>query len=283
MNNVRLKDINGNDVEYTGVNVFIRDENNNFNQFTRPQGTLDIIENNVNNLDVSNYASVNVATQKPLKIATEEEMEKLIKNATSGGMVVTYTGKSGIYENYATYKVIIADEKLGTYAYYKLVTPVGTLDISNNGIYDVMETAKVNVNVKSGTNGLPVEVSTQEEIDALAIGTIFKYTGESGTYEKGALYMVESIKLISFKIGTGSVDDVTYTDCTAEAGMTWEQYVNSSYNTSTFFGTGAKIVIEDGYPGIGSPYFVNIYDSNNHMVFGTEPIISGHNYRLTGK
>ena len=191
MNNVRLKDINGNDVEYTGVNVFIRDENNNFNQFTRPQGTLDIIENNVNNLDVSNYASVNVATQKPLKIATEEEMEKLIKNATSGGMVVTYTGKSGIYENYATYKVIIADEKLGTYGYFKLVTPVGTLDISNNGIYDVMETAKVNVNVKGGTNGLPVEVSTQEAIDALAIGTIFKYTGESGTYENGAMYLVE--------------------------------------------------------------------------------------------
>ena len=191
LNNVRLKDINGNDVEYTGVNVFIRDENNNFNQFTRPQGTLDIIENNVNNLDVSNYASVNVATQKPLKIATEEEMEKLIKNATSGGMVVTYTGKSGIYENYATYKVIIADEKLGTYGYFKLVTPVGTLDISNNGIYDVMETAKVNVNVKGGTNGLPVEVSTQEAIDALAIGTIFKYTGESGTYENGAMYLVE--------------------------------------------------------------------------------------------
>ena len=45
--------------------------------------------------------------------------------------------------------------------------------------------------IETGSNGLPVEVSTQAEIDALAIGTIFKYTGESGTYENGALYMVE--------------------------------------------------------------------------------------------
>ena len=224
MNNVKLKDINGNDVEYTGVNVFIRDENNNFNKFTRPQGTLDIIENNVNNLDVLNYAKVNVATQKPLTISTEEKMEELIKNATSGGMIVQYTGHSGTYKQYATYKVLIADEKLGTYGFYELVTPVGTLDISNNGIYDVMETAKVNVNVKGGTNGLPVEVSTQEEIDALAIGTIFKYTGESGTYENGALYLVESTELTFTILGEKLIE------YKALKGMTWAEFVDSSYN-----------------------------------------------------
>lgn len=46
--------------------------------------------------------------------------------------------------------------------------------------------------IAGGTNGLPIKVSTQSEIDALAIGTIFKYTGESGTYENGALYIVEA-------------------------------------------------------------------------------------------
>ena len=70
---------------------------------------------------------------------------------------------------------------------------------SNNGTFKASEDgadgfSEFTVDVEGGESGMsgkPVEVATQEEIDALAVGTIFLYTGESGTYENGALYIVE--------------------------------------------------------------------------------------------
>ena len=42
---------------------------------------------------------------------------------------------------------------------------------------------------------LPVAIATEEEMNALLenaeMGAIYKYTGTSGTYENGALYVVE--------------------------------------------------------------------------------------------
>lgn len=42
---------------------------------------------------------------------------------------------------------------------------------------------------------IPLEVSTESEMTALLdtaeVGSVYKYTGESGTYENGALYVVE--------------------------------------------------------------------------------------------
>lgn len=44
-------------------------------------------------------------------------------------------------------------------------------------------------------SALPLVATTEEEMTALLataqIGAVYKYTGESGTYEKGALYIVE--------------------------------------------------------------------------------------------
>lgn len=44
---------------------------------------------------------------------------------------------------------------------------------------------------------LPIEVSTEAEMTALLgtaeIGSVYKYVGESGTYENGALYIVEAV------------------------------------------------------------------------------------------
>lgn len=49
-------------------------------------------------------------------------------------------------------------------------------------------------NIESG--GSPIEVATETEMTSLLttadVGTIYKYTGESGTYENGALYIVEA-------------------------------------------------------------------------------------------
>lgn len=51
---------------------------------------------------------------------------------------------------------------------------------------------------------LPIEVATEEEMNALLetaeIGNIYKYTGETGTYENGALYVVEEDDTYSLTI-----------------------------------------------------------------------------------
>lgn len=146
MSNVKLKDINGNDVEYSDVKVFIRDKNNQFVEF---------------------------------------------------------------------------------------VHPFGTLTITENGTYPVFNYDKVDVNVASGSNGKPIEVSTEEEISQLEAGTIFKYMGETTeAFVNGALYIVEAIPTISFSITSGEAISKTYT---AEKGMTWQDFIDSDYNDGSVY------------------------------------------------
>lgn len=46
-----------------------------------------------------------------------------------------------------------------------------------------------------GGSPLPPEISTEEEMTALLktaeVGSVYKYTGTTGTYENGALYLVK--------------------------------------------------------------------------------------------
>lgn len=55
--------------------------------------------------------------------------------------------------------------------------------------------SKVTVNVEAEDSALPIEVSTEAEMTALLesgeVGGVYKYTGETGTYENGALYVLE--------------------------------------------------------------------------------------------
>lgn len=63
---------------------------------------------------------------------------------------------------------------------------------------------------------LPIEVATEEEMNALletaGIGDIYKYTGETGVYENGALYVVEEgeVKTYSLTITNSGSDYLTY-------------------------------------------------------------------------
>lgn len=111
------------------------------------------------------------------------------------------------------------------------VIPSGTLQITENGEYDVSAKASVNVNVPSGVE----EVATSAAMDALLVeanvGKYYKFTGTTDSnYTNGDLYLVEGgavTNLISFTIAGTSYQ--------AEEGMTWEQWVNSSYNTGGFY------------------------------------------------
>lgn len=46
-------------------------------------------------------------------------------------------------------------------------------------------------------SGKPIEVSTEEEMNELlktaTVGSIYKYTGKSGIYEKNAFYTIEAV------------------------------------------------------------------------------------------
>lgn len=72
----------------------------------------------------------------------------------------------------------------------------GELEITENGTHDVTKYASVNVNVPiTADSPLPIQIATEAEMTALLetaeVGSVYKYTGESGTYENGALYVVE--------------------------------------------------------------------------------------------
>lgn len=51
------------------------------------------------------------------------------------------------------------------------------------------------VGTMEGGSSLPIEVATEDEMTALLstaeVGSVYKYTGTTGTYENGALYVVE--------------------------------------------------------------------------------------------
>lgn len=89
----------------------------------------------------------------------------------------------------------------------------------------IIGTAEVN-------SATPIEVSTEAEMTALLtsgeVGGVYKYTGTTGTYENGALYVLEeeAANLITFMINGTSHQ--------AEEGMTWGEWVESEYNTSLY-------------------------------------------------
>ena len=80
--------------------------------------------------------------------------------------------------------------------------------ITANGTYTASQlvsgadgVSRVKVEVAGGGSGggspLPIEVTTESAMNALlatsSIGSVYKYTGTSGTYENGALYVVEAV------------------------------------------------------------------------------------------
>lgn len=127
---------------------------------------------------------------------------------------------------------------------------------------DTMLTEDIVITADEST--LPAEVSTEAEMNALLntaeVGSIYKYVGESGTYENGALYVVESDGLISF-----TIDGVTYQ---AEEGMTWEAWVASEYNTDGYYISVADFRVHKDYFNYVT------------QVLPTDTITSGTAYKL---
>lgn len=123
---------------------------------------------------------------------------------------------------------------------------------------------------------LPIEVETEAEMTSLLesgeAGGVYKYTGTTGTYETGALYIC--VNTITFTFQPFSIERQ------AVEGMTWGEFVNSDYNVPT----------DDGYLFITMPsqeYLVIVLHSpygNYYVEYGgkvmtpTDVIINGAAY-----
>lgn len=81
--------------------------------------------------------------------------------------------------------------KLNKIIPYNPVT--GTIDIKENGNFDVRDYAYANVDVVTGQ---PLQIATSEEMDEVLneknIGKVYEYIGETNEkYTKGAIYRIE--------------------------------------------------------------------------------------------
>ena len=90
-------------------------------------------------------------------------------------------------------------------------------------------------------SSLPFIVGTENEMTALLesgeVGGVYKYTGTTGTYENGALYVLEEeTATITF-----TIDGTSYT---AEEGMTFGDWIASSHNTGGFTQTSGSDTIK---------------------------------------
>ena len=74
---------------------------------------------------------------------------------------------------------------------------------------------------------------------------------------------VGSVTLITFNINSKSYQ--------AEEGMTWEDWVNSSYNTDEF-------VVENDNSIVDKTHDQMVIDSNSNVVYATTAIVAGYNY-----
>ena len=154
--------------------------------------------------------------------------------------------------------------------------PTGSIDITTNGTHDVTNYASAKVAVPSK----PIEISNEAEIAALETGIVFKYTGESGTYEKNAFYYVEDMLTLTFTIACGN-DTKTYT---AEKGKTWQDFVDSDFNDGRVYifnnGTSNLCYLPSESATKDGTYtmYLSTADGTRTTAYPTDEIVAGGTY-----
>lgn len=131
------------------------------------------------------------------------------------------------------------------------VFPVGTANITANGTYDITHYAKVKVSV--ALENLKPELDSIEAKIA-DLNAIFDDLNVS---DEGIFY-------------------INGTEYTFKLGMTWSEFVSSSYNTN-----GDVLVDEDDYVGVAETGYLTWYNEKDDLdeeVFGSDKIINGMAY-----
>ena len=125
-------------------------------------------------------------------------------------------------------------------------------------------------------SSLPFIVGTENEMTALLesgeVGGVYKYTGTTGTYENGALYVLEeeAVSTITF-----TIEGTSYT---AEDGMTWGEWCDSDYNTTSFAVSGTYVKNGNGMYIVDVELFATFDD----RVLASDSITSSFAYYATG-
>lgn len=186
----------------------------------------------------------------------------------SGTLQITANGAKDV-TNYKNVNVNVApnlEQKTVT------ITENGTTEVTPTTGKDGMSKVTVTTNVPS--SGGVEEVATASAMDALLVeanvGKYYKFTGTTDSnYTNGDIYLVEGgATLINF-----TIDGTAYQ---AEEGMTWQEWVNSSYNTygCTIEGSSVK-----GKGNNGSPTYIYInQNSSLTLVSSTDSIIKNATY-----
>ena len=106
---------------------------------------------------------------------------------------IVLKNKDGIKQIYPGVDIIkIADSKENFNNYVS--EPVGDVEFTYNGTFDIKNKARAIVAVEGGS-AVPPQVSSEEQMNALfesgEIGGVYKYTGETtDIYEQGGLYLL---------------------------------------------------------------------------------------------
>ena len=86
------------------------------------------------------------------------------------------------------YKCVAVNGSIYT---WELLSSGGSAPMDNYYTKDEIDELLENIQVDVQASGKPIEVSSEDELKAGEVGSIYTYTGESGTFENGAMYLVE--------------------------------------------------------------------------------------------
>ena len=144
-----------------------------------PSGTVEIKANG-NGIDVAQYAFANVNVPIPNGYLLPSGTLEIKENGT-----YPVADKAEVVVNVEGSKEAILITKN--------ITGNGTYKASDEGA-DGYSSVTVAI-TEADDSPLPIEISKEAEMTALLstaeVGSIYMYTGETGTYENGALYIVE--------------------------------------------------------------------------------------------
>ncbi len=177
--------------------------------------------------------------------------------------------RNGVKNTYSNVEVIRIADSDGNYNDY--VTAPKIVDvpepITSNGTYTADRFGGDGIGKFTVDVPTTLSISTELEMNALLataeVGSVYKYVGATtGTYENGALYVVESVTLITF-----TINGITHQ---AIEGMTWGDWVDSEYNTIQ--------AVDEKSDGIWSTLYEANITLNNMSVFWNDPIVANESY-----
>jgi hypothetical protein len=146
---------------------------------------------------------------------------------------------------------------------------------------------------EGGTDSaIPIEVATEAEMTALLtsgeVGGVYKYVGATGTYENGALYVLEA-ELGSFTYAQTSSWYSQFVVRQFLIGMTWAEFIASEYNAiqadkndAGTFGVKGQFINQNGYVmfsgtdlNSANPLTIPVFNNSYSSVAITDVIYGG--------